>query len=191
MRKLPSENGFWQQTLEIQEEILVVVAEKIKTADIEKSEPGDLPATHVSTVVSKAGPERIEGKNSAAQVNRSLMESLKHAGAGLKRVFIEERNFRIQLFCTLAVVIVGILLKIDRGEWLVVVLLCILVLILEMVNTAIEAIVDMTVGRQFHECAQKAKDVAAGAVVIAAIAALVNGVIIFLPAVINLIKTWS
>ena len=188
---MPSENGFWQQTLEIQEEILVVVAEKIKTADIEKSEPGDLPATHVSTVVSKAGPERIESKNSAAQVNRSLMESLKHAGAGLKRVFIEERNFRIQFFCTLAVVIVGILLKIDRGEWLVVVLLCILVLILEMVNTAIEAIVDMTVGRQFHECAQKAKDVAAGAVVIAAIAALVNGVIIFLPAVINLIKTWS
>ena len=142
-------------------------------------------------MVNKTETERQNDKDSAALVNRSLIESLKHAGAGLKRVFIEERNFLVQLFCTLAVVIVGILLKIDRGEWLVVVLLFILVLILEMVNTAIEAIVDMTVGRQFHECAKKAKDVAAGAVVIAAIAALVNGVIIFLPAVINLIKTWS
>jgi diacylglycerol kinase (ATP) len=68
--------------------------------------------------------------------------------------------------------------------------MCILVLILEMVNTAIEAIVDMTVGKQFHECAQKAKDVAAGAVVVAAIAALVNGVVIFLPAALRLIESW-
>lgn len=191
MRNLPTGKGHRRQNLDMQEETLVAVAEKSKTDEIKKSEPGDLPAIHESPAVSKVGPEHIDGKNSAAQVNRSLMESVKHAGAGLKRVFIEERNFRVQLFCTLAVVIAGILLKIDRGEWLIIVLLCILVLILEMVNTAIEAIVDMTVGKQFHECAQKAKDVAAGAVVIAAIAALVNGVIIFLPAVINLIKTWS
>ena len=133
---------------------------------------------------------RSQAKHQTAQLNRSLIESLKHAGAGLKRVFLDERNFRVQLFCTLAVVIVGLLLKVDRGEWLILVLMCILVLILEMVNTAIEAIVDMTVGKQFHECAQKAKDVAAGAVVVAAVAALVNGVVIFLPAAIRLIGTW-
>lgn len=135
--------------------------------------------------------ENNQAKHQTAQLNRSLIESMKHAGAGLKRVFLDERNFRVQLFCTLAVVIVGILLQVDRGEWLILVLMCILVLILEMVNTAIEAIVDMTVGKQFHECAQKAKDVAAGAVVVAAIAALVNGVVIFLPAALRLIESWS
>lgn len=135
--------------------------------------------------------DRSQVKHQTAQLNRSLLESLKHAGAGLKRVFLDERNFRVQLFCTLAVVVVGLLLKVDRGEWLILVLMCFLVLILEMVNTAIEAIVDMTVGKQFHECAQKAKDVAAGAVVVAAIAALVNGVVIFLPAVLRLIEAWS
>jgi undecaprenol kinase len=121
-----------------------------------------------------------------AHVSRSLLESLKHAIDGLVVVFKEERNFRVQLLVTIAVFITGIVLKIDRGEWLVVILLCILVLILEMVNTAIEAIVDMTVGRQFHEYAQKAKDVAAGAVVIAVLAAIINGFIIFLPAILHL-----
>lgn len=135
--------------------------------------------------------ENNQAKHQAAQLNRSLLESIRHAGAGLKRVFLDERNFRVQLLCTLAVIIVGILLQVDRGEWLILVLMCILVLILEMVNTAIEAIVDMTVGKQFHECAQKAKDVAAGAVVVAAIAALVNGVVIFLPAALRLIESWS
>lgn len=135
--------------------------------------------------------ENNQAKHHAAQLNRSLLESMRHAGAGLKRVFLDERNFRVQLFCTLAVIIVGIVLQVDRGEWLILVLMCILVLILEMVNTAIEAIVDMTVGKQFHECAQKAKDVAAGAVVVAAIAALVNGVVIFLPAALRLIESWS
>lgn len=130
--------------------------------------------------------KQAAGPGGPAHVSRSLLESLKHAATGLTVVFREERNFRIQLLSTIAVIVAGLVLNIDRGEWLVVVLLCILVLILEMVNTAIEAIVDMTVGNQFHEHAQKAKDVAAGAVVIAALAAIINGAIIFLPAILRL-----
>lgn len=130
--------------------------------------------------------KKSAGLRGPAHVSRSLLESLKHAVTGLAVVFREERNFRIQLLSTIAVIVAGLVLNIDRGEWLVVVLLCILVLILEMVNTAIEAIVDMTVGNQFHEFAQKAKDVAAGAVVIAALAAIINGAIIFLPAILRL-----
>ena len=130
--------------------------------------------------------KKSAGLKGPAHISRSLLESLKHAVTGLAVVFKEERNFRIQLVSTIVVIVVGLVLNIDRGEWLVVVLLCILVLILEMVNTAIEAIVDMTVGNQFHEFAQKAKDVAAGAVVISALAAIINGVIIFLPAILRL-----
>ena len=56
-----------------------------------------------------------------------------------------------------------------------------LVLVLELLNTALEAVVDLTVGREFHQLAKIAKDCAAGAVLIAAIAALIIASVLLLP----------
>lgn len=80
----------------------------------------------------------------------------------------------------------GIWLGISRMEWCVCLILFGLILGLEMVNTAIEVVTDL-VSEEYHPLAKKAKDTAAGAVLIAAIAAGVIGVIIFLPRLLEIL----
>jgi diacylglycerol kinase len=91
-----------------------------------------------------------------------------------------ERNARIEGTIALIVLFLGFWLRISRPEWLVVFTLIALVLSLEMINTAIEAAVDLF-HPDHHPLAKKAKDSAAGAVVTAAIASIAVGVVIFLP----------
>lgn len=78
------------------------------------------------------------------------------------------------------VVVFGITLNISITEWCICLILCALVISLEMVNTAVEAVVDL-VTRDQKRRAKLAKDTAAGAVLIAAVTAAVIGGIIFLP----------
>jgi len=93
-------------------------------------------------------------------------------------VFTEERNMRVHGAIALLVIILGIYYQITAGEW-VAILLCIgLVFILEIINTAIETLVDLV--QPHHDpLAGKVKDMAAGAVLIGAIVAVVTGVIVF------------
>jgi diacylglycerol kinase (ATP) len=76
----------------------------------------------------------------------------------------------------------GLLCRVNGIEMSVITLTCALVMVLELLNTALESVVDLTVGQSYHELAKIAKDCAAGAVMVAAIAAiLVAGFILFLP----------
>ena len=86
----------------------------------------------------------------------------------------------MQIHCvaTVVVVLAGIWLGLSRTEWCICLILFGLILGLELVNTAVEAVVDLA-SEDYHPLAKKAKDTAAGAVLIAAIAAAVIGVIIF------------
>ena len=88
----------------------------------------------------------------------------------------------MQIHCvaTVVVVLAGIWLGLSRTEWCICQILFGLILGLELVNTAVEAVVDLA-SEDYHPLAKKAKDTAAGAVLIAAIAAAVIGVIIFGP----------
>ena len=88
----------------------------------------------------------------------------------------------MQIHCvaTVVVVLAGIWLGLSRTEWCSCLILVGLILGLELVNTAVEAVVDLA-SEDYHPLAKKAKDTAAGAVLIAAIAAAVIGVIIFGP----------
>lgn len=112
--------------------------------------------------------------------NHPLAESLGYAIEGLKFTFIEGRNFKILVGFTILVSILGFVLKISSSEWLAIILIITLILILELINTAIETVVDM-VSLKFHPLAKIAKDVAASAVLIAAISSIVIGLVIFLP----------
>ena len=78
------------------------------------------------------------------------------------------------------VILLGCLLHISKAEWIVCLILFGMVMGLECVNTAVEAVVDL-VTRERRPLAKKAKDAAAGAVLIAAIMAAIAGIIIFLP----------
>lgn len=113
------------------------------------------------------------------ETKHSLFKSFKFAFSGLETAITKGRNFRIQIIIGVLSVILGIILKISSFEWLSLILIIAAVLILELINTAIEAIVDI-VSPQIQEKAKVAKDVAAASVLVASIAAISIGTVIFI-----------
>jgi diacylglycerol kinase (ATP) len=109
-----------------------------------------------------------------------FLTSFKYAFAGITKVFISEFNFRFHSFAAIAVIIAGFVLDITRTEWLFIVLAIGIVLVTEAINSAIEKLVDL-VSPQQQPLAGWVKDVAAGAVLIAAITAAVIGALVFVP----------
>lgn len=104
-------------------------------------------------------------------------------GYALKGVFTcmkKERNMKIHCYIAVMVLAAAIVLKISAIEWCICLGLFGLVMALELVNTAVESVVDL-VTKEFHPLAKTAKDTAAGAVLIAAIMAAAVGGIIFIP----------
>jgi diacylglycerol kinase len=110
----------------------------------------------------------------------SILKSFKFAFDGLETAVTKGRNFRIQIILGAVSIILGIILKISSFEWLGLILIIATVLILELVNTAIEAIVDI-VSPQIQEKAKVAKDVSAAAVLVASISSIFIGIVIFVP----------
>jgi diacylglycerol kinase len=116
----------------------------------------------------------------------SILKSFGFAINGLKGIILQERNFKIQLsFGTLAVIL-GFILNLNPGEWLDLVIVITLVLILELVNTSIEEMVDL-VSPEIQEKAKVAKDVAAATVLVASIGSAVVGILLFLPKILALL----
>ncbi|WP_029320151.1 diacylglycerol kinase family protein [Butyrivibrio sp. AE3004] len=114
-----------------------------------------------------------------------LYKSFGYAFEGIFNTILHERNMQIHCAVTVLVVIFGIILKISLLEWFFCIILFALVMSLELVNTSIEAVVDL-VTEERKPLAKKAKDAAAGAVLISAIFAAVMGGIIFFPKLWNL-----
>ena len=106
--------------------------------------------------------------------------SFKYALEGIWEAFKEEPNLKVHFLFGLIVIILGFLLQISRTDWIATIILIGLVISLELTNTAIEAVVDSLTDKQ-HPGAKLAKDISAGAVLIVSIAALIVGLIIFLP----------
>ena len=102
------------------------------------------------------------------------------AGRGVRILFQTEANARIHAVATVAVLAAGWAFEISRLEWCAVLAAIGLVLTAEGINTAIEAVVDLASPEQ-HPLAGRAKDVAAGAVLIAAVVAAVIGLLVFGP----------
>lgn len=112
--------------------------------------------------------------------NHPLILSIGYALEGIKYALIKGRNFRIQFGLGAIAVVMGYLTRISAGEWLIIILTISIVLILELVNTAVETVTDM-VSTKFHPLAKVTKDISAGAVLVAAFASILIGIIIFLP----------
>ncbi len=108
----------------------------------------------------------------------SRIRSFGFAMRGIAVTFKGQVNFRIHIFIAICVITTGFILNINAMEWVVILLTIAMVLSLEAMNTAIEHLVDL-VSPTHHEMAGKVKDIAAGAVLIGAIAAAAIGIIIF------------
>ena len=120
-------------------------------------------------------------RNLAWQVAPNLFLSFKYAWAGVCYAFVTQRNFRIHTFVGILAVSLGAFLRISGVEMAVITMTCAIVMVLELINTAIESVVDLTVKQSYHELAKIAKDCAAGAVLVSAIAAVAVAAFILLP----------
>jgi diacylglycerol kinase len=111
---------------------------------------------------------------------RGLANAFGFAFAGLAYLFRTQRNARIHALFAAAAIAVGAWLRIPLVSWAILVLTIVLVIVLEGLNTAIEAVVDLA-SPQYSELAKIAKDVAAAMVLLAAMGAVIIGLLILGP----------
>lgn len=123
------------------------------------------------------------------KVASNLFISFKYAWAGISYAFKTQRNFRIHVcVCTLAISL-SLFLHLKPVEIAVIGITSGLVLALELLNTAIESLVDLTVKQTYHELAKIAKDCAAGAVLVSALVAVLVACTLLLPPLFVLIMS--
>ena len=116
----------------------------------------------------------------------NFFSSLKVAIIGWKGLYRESRNARIQFTLFLFTLFAGLILDLNRFEWLWLLVASSIVLALEAVNTSIELLSDAFT-LEFHPKIKQVKDIAAGAVLMASVFAFIVGIIIFAPHLCTLI----
>ncbi|KOS67995.1 UDP kinase [Lysinibacillus contaminans] len=110
---------------------------------------------------------------------RKFIRSFGYACEGIVTA-CKEQNFLSHLVSAMIVLIAGYFTGLSRIEWIIVLLLIALMFALEMMNTAIERVVDLA-SPDIHPLAKQAKDIAAGAVLVFAVFSAIIGLLIFLP----------
>lgn len=115
-----------------------------------------------------------------------ILKSFSYAVNGIRTASLNERNLRFHLISSVIVIGCSFFFSLSYIEWIVVVLAIGGMISLELVNTAIERVVDL-ITEEYHPLAEQAKDIAAGAVFVYAITAIIIGIIIFLPKIISLL----
>lgn len=119
---------------------------------------------------------------------RKRIDSFRYAFNGIRLLIQNEHNAWIHCFAAICVVIAGFFFGISDREWIAVIIVIGAVLSAEAINSAIESLADL-VSPGYNENVKKTKDLAAGAVLIMAIAAAIVGCIIFIPKIILLFGT--
>lgn len=107
-------------------------------------------------------------------------DSFRFAFGGLGHLFKSQPNALIHLLITILVICSGIFFRITKIEWIVLIIFIGMVIAAELINTAMEYLIDI-ISPEYKETAGKAKDLAAAAVLICAFAAAISGLIIFIP----------
>lgn len=123
------------------------------------------------------------------QVAHNLFVSFKYAWAGLTYTFSTQRNFRIHTVIGSVALSFGLVLHLQPVELAVIALTSGLVLVMELLNTALESVVDLTVQQTYHELAKVAKDCAAAAVLVSAMAAVIIAAFLIIPPLVLLLQS--
>ena len=123
----------------------------------------------------------IESRRESYKTSKNLLISFQYAFNGIYYVFKTSRNFKIQLIFGLISLMLGFLFQISKSNYLILIVTIMSVLILEILNSSIESIVDLVVKKEFNNLAKISKDTSAGAVLLASINSVIIGVYIFIP----------
>ncbi len=118
---------------------------------------------------------------------KRLLSSFKTAFEGLFFVFKTEPNFRLQIIFGFTAIFLSYIFELRRSEWIIIILLISMVLMMEIFNTALEQFTDLLKPR-LHHYVKAVKDVMAAAVFVTSLGALIIGIIIFWPHVVNVIN---
>ena len=133
------------------------------------------------------GKDYEEFKKNKKSLKR-FVKSFGYAGEGIKYAFYHEQNIFVMKFAGIIAVILGIVFNITYTERLVILVLIGVILSMEMMNTAIEACVNLHDGDKKSKYGKVAKDCASGAVAIASIFAFIIGLLIFIPYILEMFK---
>ena len=111
----------------------------------------------------------LKNRIESYKTSNNLLKSFKYAFNGISYVLKTSRNFKIQLIFAFTSLMIGFLLQISTSNYVILVATIMSVLILEILNTSIESIVDLVVKKEFSSLAKISKDTSAGAVLLASI----------------------
>ncbi|MDC3118575.1 diacylglycerol kinase family protein [Prochlorococcus sp. AH-716-K03] len=123
----------------------------------------------------------LKSRRGAYMTSNNVLISFKYAFNGIKYTFKNSRNFKIQVFFALFGLILASILKIDKSDYLILLMTIFSVLTLEIFNTSIESLVDLVIKKKFSNLAKIAKDCSAGAVLLASINSVIIGICLFIP----------
>jgi diacylglycerol kinase (ATP) len=116
-----------------------------------------------------------------------ITRSFRFAWDGIRYCTKTQPNFRIHLVILSLIMALGFLFNINKSEWIAIVFCGMMVLILEMINTALEYLCN-TVTTEFHPAIKAIKDISAGAVLVSAAGSVLIGAIIFIPKIVSLLS---
>ena len=114
-----------------------------------------------------------------------LIKSTLYAWNGLKQSFRTEQNFRIEIFLSILIIILGFVFHINLLEWIWVLISAFSVMSAELLNTAVERLTDLIIERRRNNLARQAKDIAAAGVLLMVAQALIAGSVVFVPKILK------
>ena len=123
----------------------------------------------------------LRSRRRAYRTSKNVLISVRYAFNGIKYTFKNSRNFKIQVLFAFFSLMLSYILKLDKSDYLILLGTIFSVLILEILNTAIESLVDLVVKNNFSNLAKISKDCSAGAVLLASINSVIIGLNLFLP----------
>ena len=129
----------------------------------------------------KSKAKLLKSRRKSYRTSKNVLISFRYAFGGIKYTFKNSRNFKIQVIFAFFSLILGSIFQLDQINYLILLVTIFSVLILEILNTSIESLVDLVVKKKFSNLAKIAKDCSAGAVLLASINSVIIGIYIFFP----------
>jgi len=123
----------------------------------------------------------LKNRIESYKTSSNVLKSFQYAFSGISYVLKTSRNFKIQLIFAVTSLMIGFLLQISQSNYVILIATIMSVLILEILNTSIESIVDLVMKKEFSSLAKISKDTSAGAVLLASINSVIIAVYIFVP----------
>ncbi len=116
--------------------------------------------------------------------NKNFKMALKNSMSGIEYTIKTQRNLKIQVICAIVAILLAVILKLTLIEWMILWMVIGSVLLAEIVNTAIEVMLDLYT-QEYNETIKITKDIASGAVLISSMVSVIIGGILFLPKILN------